>query len=437
MRAHSDGRPLSAAWVSRRAHRATGILAALVHTLALGGCGSSDDSAPPAATPPASEIAPVEAQSVEELRALGYLDFSESLVDADAPAVVLYDPVDSFPGYNLISNRALGSATLFDASGEVVHTWQVEDIEHWANAELLENGDLLVSGGKGAGGVGYLIRLRWDGSERWRARINSHHDAEELSDGRIAALARSKRSIPALSDVKVKDNRIVILDAAGNVLEEASIYDLLNSDRAAFQFQTIDRMLETKLTVLDLLHTNSIEFMRQPESAPPGPLYSPDNVLISIRHQDTVAIVDWKKKQLLWAWGQGEVSGQHDATLLDNGNLLIFDNGLESGHSRVIELDPHRREIVWQYRGEPEGFFTLSRGSSQRLPNGNTLVAVSEAGEAFEVTRDGRMVWRFLNPATNSEGQRATIVRIKRYPLEMVDAFLARAADDEAPPQGS
>ena len=29
----------------------------------------------------------------------------------------------------------------------------------------------------------------------------------------------------------------------------------------------------------------------------PDPLYSPDNVLISIRHQDTVAIFDWKKKR--------------------------------------------------------------------------------------------------------------------------------------------
>lgn len=427
--------------MSRRVYLATGILALVVHSLALCGCGPSDDSAPPADTRPASETAsgaaPVEAQSVEELRALGYLDFSESVVDVDTPAVVLHDAADSYPGYNLISNRALGSAVLFDASGEVVHTWQVDDVEHWANAELLDDGDLLVSGGKSSEGVGFLIRLRWDGSERWRARINSHHDAEQLPDGRIAALARAKRSIPTLSDVKVKDNRIVILDDAGNVLEQASIYDLLSSDRTAFEFQTIDRMLETKLTVLDLLHTNSIEFMRQPESAPPGPLYSSDNVMISIRHQDTVAIFDWKNKKLLWAWGQGEVSGQHDATLLDNGNLLIFDNGLESGRSRVIELDPRSREIVWQYRGEPEGFFTLSRGSSQRLPNGNTLVALSEAGEAFEVTRDGRIVWRFLNPATNSEGKRATIVRIKRYPLEMVDALLARAAGDEAPPLGS
>jgi hypothetical protein len=78
--------------------------------------------------------------------------------------------------------------------------------------------------------------------------------------------------------------------------------------------------------------------------------------------------------------GRGEVSGQHDATVLASGNLLIFDNDLEGGHSRVIELDPLQHEIVWEYRGGAEGFFTLTRGSSQCLPNVNTRVANSESG---------------------------------------------------------
>ena len=98
----------------------------------------------------------------------------------------------------------------------------------------------------------------------------------------------------------------------------------------------------------------------------------------------------------------------------------------------MIELDPLRREIVWEYRApEPSDFYSASSGSSQRLPGGNTLVADSTSGVAFEVTPDGDVVWRFLNPNTKARGQRATITRIKRYPIEWIDSMLAEAEPTE------
>ena len=181
----------------------------------------------------------------------------------------------------------------------------------------------------------------------------------------------------------------------------------------------------SKRPLVDLLHTNSLEFMHYPELATRHPLYEPGNVLISIRHQDTVAVIDWPKKKLIWTWGQGELSGQHDAQQLENGNFLIFDNGLKNQRSRVIELDPVNRKIVWQYPepGRP-AFFTVANGSSQRLSNGNTLIANSDHGEAIEVTPEGDVVWHFFNPGIDSEGHRATIVRIKRYPTNWIEPLL-------------
>ncbi len=49
------------------------------------------------------------------------------------------------------------------------------------------------------------------------------------------------------------------------------------------------------------------------------------------------------------------------------------------------------------------------------------------------MTPEGEVVWRFLNPASNAEGKRATFVRIKRYPLELVDRLLAREGEVLAP----
>lgn len=74
----------------------------------------------------------------------------------------------------------------------------------------------------------------------------------------------------------------------------------------------------------------------------------------------------------------------------------------------------------------PADFYTLTRGSSQRPPNGNTLIADSEAGQAFEVTPSGEEVWEFWSPHFDGEGRRGTIVRMKRYDEEYVGAIMAR-----------
>ena len=85
---------------------------------------------------------------------------------------------------------------------------------------------------------------------------------------------------------------------------------------------------------------------------------------------------------------------------LADGRLLLFDNLGVPELSRVLELDPFTRQVVWQYGGVPgEAFHSEGMGSVQRLPNGNTLVTDSFAGRAFEVTRGKQVVWRFDNPA--------------------------------------
>jgi hypothetical protein len=69
---------------------------------------------------------------------------------------------------------------------------------------------------------------------------------------------------------------------------------------------------------------------------------------------------------------------------------------------------------VWEWHADPpESFFTRSRGSAQRLPNGNTLLAESRAGRAIEVGPDGDVVWEWLCPYLTPEGERYTIVRMQ------------------------
>ena len=80
---------------------------------------------------------------------------------------------------------------------------------------------------------------------------------------------------------------------------------------------------------------------------------------------------------------------------------------------------------MWEYRApEPTDFYSGSRGSNQRLPNGNTLIADSDSGRAFEVTSEGEIVWDYAVPHLDDEGHRATIERAQRYPPALVRPLL-------------
>jgi outer membrane protein assembly factor BamB len=113
--------------------------------------------------------------------------------------------------------------------------------------------------------------------------------------------------------------------------------------------------------------------------------------------------------------------------VLDDGHILLFDNGIARGWSRALEMDPMTGAVVWEYKApNPRDFFSASRGAAQRLPNGNTLLTDSDHGTAFEVTPAGEVVWRYNCPERNDRGHRETIVRMKRYPPEFVEKLLGR-----------
>ena len=101
------------------------------------------------------------------------------------------------------------------------------------------------------------------------------------------------------------------------------------------------------------------------------------------------------------------------------GNILVFNNGNEfpgyaRGYSSVVELAPpvdgyhYRRaaggaygpaEPSWTYTAAPPAdLYAPFAGGVQRLPNGNTLICVSNKGTVLEVTPDGETVWQYTSP---------------------------------------
>lgn len=128
-----------------------------------------------------------------------------------------------------------------------------------------------------------------------------------------------------------------------------------------------------------------------------------------------------------------QISGQHDAHIIPSGlpgagNLLVFDNQGEAGYphaavsytggSRVLEINPVTKEIVWQYTGASSGnpgwsFRSTHISNARRLPNGNTFIDEGQIGRFFQVTPSGDIVWEYINPyprrGKDQETGRATV----------------------------
>ena len=112
-------------------------------------------------------------------------------------------------------------------------------------------------------------------------------------------------------------------------------------------------------------------------------------------------------RKVVWVL-RGRFRFQHHARILDDGNLLLFDNqrGPEN-RSAVLEIEPASGRVVWSYGGtEAEPMFSRCCGTTYRLPNGNTLIVETEAGRAFEVTPAHEIVWDFVNPHRAGSDQR-------------------------------
>ena len=71
--------------------------------------------------------------------------------------------------------------------------------------------------------------------------------------------------------------------------------------------------------------------------------------------------------------------------------------------SRILEIDPVKKEIVWQYSGENTGkpgwtFSSTFISSARRLPNGNTLIDEGMNGRFFQITPLGKIAWEYVSP---------------------------------------
>ncbi|MBI5863035.1 MAG: aryl-sulfate sulfotransferase [Planctomycetes bacterium] len=197
----------------------------------------------------------------------------------------------------------------------------------------------------------------------------------------------------------------------------------------------------------DWLHTNAIAYNAKL-----------DQIALSIHSLNEIWIIDhgtttaqaaghaggrWGKGgDLLYRWGNPRVHragtaedqtlfSQHDVRWIPDGmpgagHLMVFNNGegrRDGRYSSIVEFAPPTdsqgryrldkgkpfgpEKPAWEYAAanKPD-FFSSHISGAERLPNGDTLVCSGEQGRIFEVTRNGEIVWEYVNPYLERNGPR-------------------------------
>jgi hypothetical protein len=327
------------------------------------------------------------------------------------------EPERASPGFTLfaplfVENR---NVYLIDLQGKVVHTWTLP-YTPGLSGYLTDRGTLFYNGRTTESSFlsrypfkgGVVLEADWSGKVLWELHNpNHHHHAILLRNGNVLLncmgdvpdeIARRVRGGMEESDMasgqyaarqrpdvgKMHSDYLVEMTPAGKILWEWRTWEHLDP--------VSDGIVEVQAPRTLWAQGNSVEEL------PNG------DILASFRPTSTVVRIARETGKIVWKLGSPTVAGQHAPTILSNGDVLIFDNGVHRlddsiPYSRVIEVNPVTNKIAWKYQDQPAwNFFSPRMGNAQRLPNGNTLIDEASFGRFFEVTKEGDVVWEYVNP---------------------------------------
>jgi len=426
---------------------ACGALALAALALVAPSCGGGADDereaatgpAAPASTPPpgAWQRVPERGADFEArgraLESIGYASRGDGRAHADSGVIALDEELAS-PAPRLYCSGHAPEAFLIDRTGEVLHAWTFpaarafpvvgERMRFFRRLHLMSDGTLLgIFEGTG------MVALDADSKLLWSIEKPIHHDARELPDGSICTLDRHAILRPAFHpDRPLLDDGLLFLSRDGEVVGRISLVDALLRSAYGDEVRGLIRdsieeglvreaeIIEEQLAagadegevralldlIGDLLHCNSVARVGAAEAAACD-LLEEGWFLVSSRRLSALFALevteDRDDAEVRW-FLRGDWRRQHEATLLESGRVLLFDNmGDGEDRSRAIEVDPATGEILWQWPAAGDDpIASKIAGTARRLAGGNTLVVESTAGRAFEVRPDGQIAWAFASP---------------------------------------
>jgi len=360
-----------------------------------------------------------------------------------ATGLTHYDPDEATFGYTLVTPSNDKHALLIDIEGRIVHRWTFDSIDP-GYGRLLDNGNLLMSGSdvnlpdapedqptrkppplethvtRLGGYKTTLQEVDWDGNIVWEYENRfQHHDFVRLPNGntmvpewvelpeRLHKAVQGGHRLPREKLPRLLSDDIVEVDPAGNEVRRIHVWKLFSPKKDPIH-PTKRRWEWTHLNALDV--------------------NAAGDIAISCRQNNRVGVIDAKTGQLKLKFT--DVHGQHNVTWVDDDHIQVFDNGETS--SSILEIQVSTGEVTWKYKGDPvHQFFSNYISGAERLRSGSVLVCEGSSGRLFEVTREGDVVWEWINPFKNKRRNgdtSVTIYRAHRYPADHL-AFKGRSLD--------
>ena len=259
--------------------------------------------------------------------------------------------------------------------------------------------------------------LVWQGPSELEG-IGVHHDVFPMQNGNIIALTSQDTLLPVPEEIELPEtymyidslpwqgDRIVEWNRDGVEVWSWSVFD-------HFSFVDWNPNLYQ-----DLLYTHPIPADFHYEWTHSNTVwYDPiDNaVYLSVRNMSRITKIDYDTGNIIWNMGQEMPSGdvtvgtdlgfswQHSVKMLDNQNLMMYDNGNENDpfYSRGLEISFTETdsipdtEIVWEYK-LPDSVSSGLMSDCDRLPNGNSLLTSTTSNQILEVSPDSVKVWELL-----------------------------------------
>ncbi|KAL6240293.1 hypothetical protein RBB50_012799 [Rhinocladiella similis] len=384
------------------------------------------------------------------------------------PTGVTYCDPDLAHHTSVLFTGADGVTRLIDLNGDVVEQWPFAGVPPRILDPALTGGrrgqiGVQLSGsGDARGGIyanGTIGLLDWDGNKSWewgREAPGGHafqnHDWQVLPNGNWLVLVTVPRAVEGLGPNVVGDQGLIEVDpidksivwrwSSGDHLDELGL-----SERGmGLLREAVARDPGNSWGCLEMNSATRLGENRWFDNDGAGLLveeFHPDNIMVSFRKANVVAIVERASGRIVWRLGPyfdseksgdqhdrilrhnlprplDQISGQHNPHMIPKGlpgagNVLVFDCQGGAGYpaaplgiyagSRILEVDPVTKHIVWQWTAGEEGlppwaFFSSFVSNAQRLPDGNTLVTEGMQGRLFQVTAAGKVAWEYYSPYT-------------------------------------
>ncbi|MEY3387204.1 MAG: hypothetical protein RIR53_2015 [Bacteroidota bacterium] len=321
----------------------------------------------------------------------------------DQPHVSVQVSGAQAPGYFLVSGLRADSVGMVDNSGYVVNAVPAGPN---TNLQPTPYGGFSFFDGQLGGYVVVDADLRpTDTVRATEPFITDFHEGYQTMARGFILLAKETRSMDLSKLVEGGDENAQVI---GAVIQE---FDARG--RKTFEWRSIDHVPVTESTFdiditqknIDYIHANAVI------------IDSVGNFLLSCRNTDQIIKIDRKTGAIIWRLGgfasrrndfkytndalEGSFgfSHQHSPIITREGELLLFDNGVQrsdpSSRAVAYRIDEKSMTVTktWEYVSS-ESCYAPTMGSVQQLPNGNILVGWgSNSGGlvATEVDRTGRI----------------------------------------------